>query len=157
MINVIDSFKEVAPVLVVHTEGNHDRNESYMFGKLLEAYYRNDENVGVDALPTTRKYVRLGNNLIGFSHGSEEGKRIYSLMQQERPEDWAYCSTRVWFLGHNHHLACNEENGLEVWTCPSPTGSDTWTSKTGYISQRRVAGFVFNKISGLEEVHFVYV
>ena len=157
MINVIDSFKEVAPVLVVHTEGNHDRNESYMFGKLLEAYYRNDENVGVDALPTTRKYVRLGNNLIGFSHGSEEGKRIYSLMQQERPEDWAYCSTRVWLLRHEHHLVCNEENGVDVWTCPSPTGSDTWTAKTGYISQRRVAGFVFNKISGLEEVHFVYV
>ena len=157
IITVIDSFKEISPVLVVHTEGNHDRDESYMLGRLLEAYYRLDANVEVDALPTTRKYVRLGNNLIGFSHGSEEKDRIYTLMQLERPEDWAQCSTRIWLLGHLHHLMCKENAGVDVWTCPSPVAKDVWTTKNGYISNRRIAGFVFNHDSGLEEVHFIYV
>lgn len=157
IINIIDSFKEIAPVLVIHVEGNHDRDESYMLGKLLEAYYRLDLNVEVDALPSARKYIRLGNNLIGFSHGSEEKDRIYTLMQIERPEDWAECSTRVWLLGHLHHLMCKENAGVDVWTCPSPVAKDAWTARSGYISNRRVAGFVFNSDSGLEEVHFVYV
>jgi hypothetical protein len=157
IINTIDSFKEIAPVMVVHVEGNHDRNESYMLGRLLEAYYRLDENVEVDALPSTRKYIRLGNNLIGFAHGSEEKDRIYTLMQIEQPKNWSECPTRIWLLGHLHHLMCKENAGVEVWTCPSPTAKDEWTAKTGFVSNRRTTGFVFNSDSGLEEVHFVYV
>lgn len=157
IINTIDSFKEIAPVMVVHVEGNHDRNESYMLGRLLEAYYRLDENVEVDALPSTRKYIRLGNNLIGFAHGSEEKDRIYTLMQVEQPKNWSECPTRIWLLGHLHHLMCKENAGVEVWTCPSPTAKDEWTAKNGFVSNRRTTGFVFNSDSGLEEVHFVYV
>lgn len=157
IINTIDSFKEIAPVMVIHVEGNHDRNESYMLGRLLEAYYRLDENVEVDALPSTRKYVRLGNNLIGFAHGSEEKDRIYTLMQVEQPKNWSECPTRIWLLGHLHHLMCKENAGVEVWTCPSPTAKDEWTAKNGFVSNRRTTGFVFNSDSGLEEVHFVYV
>lgn len=157
IINTIDSFKEIAPVMVIHVEGNHDRNESYMLGRLLEAYYRLDENVEVDALPSTRKYIRLGNNLIGFAHGSEEKDRIYTLMQIEQPKNWSECPTRIWLLGHLHHLMCKENAGVEVWTCPSPTAKDEWTAKNGLVSNRRTTGFVFNSDSGLEEVHFVYV
>ena len=157
IINTIDSFKEIAPVMVIHVEGNHDRNESYMLGRLLEAYYRLDENVEVDALPSTRKYIRLGNNLIGFAHGSEEKDRIYTLMQIEQPKNWSECPTRIWLLGHLHHLMCKKNAGVEVWTCPSPTAKDEWTAKNGFVSNRRTTGFVFNSDSGLEEVHFVYV
>ena len=48
-------------------------------------YYKDCDNIKVDSIPHTRKYIEYGCNLIGLTHGNEEGKRLHSLMQYEAP------------------------------------------------------------------------
>ena len=71
IIDAIDRLTSLAPVDVIIVQRNHSRFEELVFGRLLESYFRNDTLVTVDATPRYRKYVKLGNTLVGFTHGSD--------------------------------------------------------------------------------------
>ena len=155
IIDVIDRLTSLAPVDVLLVQGNHCRNEELVFGRLLEAYFRNDTLVSVDATPRYRKYVKLGNTLVGFTHGSDEKERLGSLMQTEAKMGWGLTENHIWITGHLHHLAVKEANGIETWTIPSLTAADAWTAKTGFTSaKRRSCSFLIDDIDGMEEVFF---
>ena len=73
---------------IVLVQGNHDFDTAYYLAVALEMYYKDCDNIKVDSIPHTRKYIEYGCNLIGLTHGNEEGKRLHSLMQYEAPEQW---------------------------------------------------------------------
>ena len=155
IINAIYRLTAIAPVHTIVVQRNHDRTETMFFGRLLEAYFRNDNLVSVDARPTYRKYIKLGTTLVGFTHGSDEKERLASLMQTEVKEDWGLTENHIWITGHLHHLAVKEANGVETWTIPSLTASDAWTAKSGFTSaKRRSCSFLIDEHSGMEEVFF---
>ena len=155
IIDAIDRLTSLAPVDVIIVQRNHYRFEELVFGRLLEAYFRNDTLVTVDATPRYRKYVKLGNTLVGFTHGSDEKERLGSLMQTEAKMGWGLTENHIWITGHLHHLAVKEANGIETWTIPSLTAADAWTAKTGFTSaKRRSCSFLIDDIDGMEEVFF---
>lgn len=158
IINTIDRLTTIAPVDVVMVQRNHRRTEELLLGRLLEAYFRNDYMVTVDATPKYRKYIKLGTTLVGFTHGSDEKERLASLMQTEAKEDWGVTDNHIWITGHLHHLAVKEANGVETWTIPSLTAADAWTAKTGFTSaKRRSCSFLIDNKAGMEEVFFANV
>lgn len=158
VINAIDRLTAIAPVNVIVVQRNHPRFEEMALGRLLEAYFRNDFMVTVDATPKYRKYIKLGATLVGFTHGSDEKERLASLMQTEAKEDWGTTDNHIWITGHLHHLAVKEANGVETWTIPSLTAADAWTAKTGFTSaKRRSCSFLIDNKAGMEEVFFANV
>ena len=153
LIDVINMFADLAPVDVVLVQGNHDETVSLYCACVLEAYFRNDENINVDTLPKLRKYYRYGNNLLGLSHGEYEKDRIYGLMQVEAKEDWGETRYHEWILGHLHSDGVTDKNGVLVRRIPSLTGTDYWHYKQGYtMSEKRSVAFVYDYDEGPKEI-----
>ena len=153
LIEVIDIFAQKAPVEIVLIPGNHDTVISFYAACVLEAYYRNNDNISVDCSPKTRKYCRFGTNLIGLTHGSEEKDRIYGLMQVEAAQDWGQTTTHEWLIGHLHTEGTSEKMGVIVRRIPSLTGTDAWHAKMGYtMSAKRSCAFIYHKDKGLQEI-----
>ena len=155
LIEVINMFSELAPVDVVLVQGNHDETISLYCACVLDAFYRNDENVNVDTSPMLRKYYKYGNTLLGLSHGEYEKNRIYELMQVEAREDWGETWYHEWLLGHLHSEAVTERAGVTVRRIPSLTGTDYWHAKMGFtMSPKRSCAFIYDKYEGLKDVMY---
>lgn len=137
--------------------GNHDPETSYFLARVLAAHFRNDRRVDVDTAPTSRKYVRWGRSLIGWTHGSEEKHQTLPLlMASERPVDWAETAFREWHVGHVHRareerfLAADTFGPVVVRTLESLTGTDAWHYSKGYVLTPRVlTAFLWHREQGL--------
>jgi hypothetical protein len=154
----IENLRSVAPVECMYVAGNHDKMLSYALVYTLNAYFRNTPDVLVDVSPTSRKYVRYGNTLIGFSHGNEEGKRIEKLMQVEASQDWGETKFREWHLGHLHHEEVKEEGGVIIRKLSSITSTDSWHTERGYKGAIRKAQiFIWDKETGKDLTIDIYI
>ena len=103
--------------------------------------------MSLNTSPYPRKYITYGKCLIGYSHGSEEGKRIDVLMQQECPT-WSETLWREWHLGHLHSEHSREIGGIIVRNISSITSRDEWHTTSGYQAIRKAQAFVWDKNSG---------
>jgi len=151
LVAIIDSLKEIAPVDVVVSLGNHDRNSLYHMGELLEAYYRADKNVHIDNSPTPRKYYRYGQNVIQFSHGDKVPiKKLPSIAAVECKE-WSSCGSREIHTGHLHHTEVTETAGCITRIMSTIAGVDGYHSENGYIGNvRRIQSFIWHRDLGLQ-------
>lgn len=157
LIDVIDKLADVAPVKLVGVPGNHGYFEETVMFMILEAYFRNDKRVSTELGPEYRKYHVFGQNLIGFTHGSDLKDKIWAIMQQEVPRSWGVTDHRYFLTGHIHHLKVEERNGIEVWSVPALCNNDRWTSKHGWQSRPRAMCFVFDKNFGMDDIKFLNV
>ena len=160
LIEAIDLLSTVAPVDVILIGGNHSRNTEHYCACVIDAWYRNSDVVTVDSSPTLRKYIRFGNNLLGFAHGSDEKDRIFGLMQVEAAEDWGAkgVNTREWLLAHRHSEAVVEKNGVIARTVPTVSGNDDWLYRVGFTtSKKRSVAYVYDKAGGLVETYYANV
>ena len=149
----IEQFRPIAPVSVMWVPGNHDEMLSYCATVGLFHTYQNSENVYVDIEPTPRKYFQYGENLIGYSHGKGEGRRIFGLMQVEQPEAWGQTTYREWHLGDLHHESAKEDAGIIFRRISTITGADSWHIGKGYVGTvRKAMAFIWDKKNGLELV-----
>jgi len=147
----IEQLRAVAPVEVMYVPGNHDEMLSYCAVVGLYHTYSATDSVTVDISQTTRKYFSYGNNLVGYSHGREEGRRIAGLMQIEVPELWGESKYREWHLGDLHQEGTKEENGIIIRRISSITAADSWHAKKGYVGAvRKASAYVWDKNNGLE-------
>ncbi len=146
-----EQLRQIAPVEVMYVPGNHDKTFSYFAVYTLFARYQDCDDVSVNISPSSRKYVRYGVNLIGFSHG-KEGKRIQHLMQQERAQDWGETIFREWHLGDMHHEEAMEIGGVKIRRIGSLTALDAWHSEKGYMAQRMAQAFIWDKERGRQFV-----
>lgn len=127
-------------VRVMWVKGNHDSLMSQMLCRIMAAEFRKDDRVTVDVSPTSRKYVRYGASLLGYTHGNEcPIKELPLIMARERPKDWAVCRTREWHTGHLHQQMLIEKMGIKVRILPSLAGTDAWHCDRGYIGNDRAA------------------
>lgn len=155
LIEVISMFSEMAPVKVIAVPGNHSYDAETCMFEVIRAYFRNDKKVTLDVNPSYRKYHIFGKNLMGFTHGADEQKRIWSLMSVEVPGYWAMADYRYFFTGHQHHLCVDEDHGIELWTVPAVVSADAWATKSGYIAKPKAMCFIFDKYCGMEETHYI--
>ena len=71
IIEALNMCKQVAPVKGFVIQGNHDRQKTYYMGKVIEAWFRNDENIEIDTRPRLRKYHKQ-ENWVARLYGANE-------------------------------------------------------------------------------------
>jgi len=155
-IAMIEKMKEIAPVKVIVVPGNHDRQTSFVMGKLISAYYRNDENIEVDDSASPYKFHHYGVNLIGLEHGHSVKPiiRLGTLMANECRDVWAQTVYREWHVGDQHRKGSSkpntlEEQGVSIEYLPGLTPPNEWHRLKSYNWQKRAAmSFVWDKHAG---------
>lgn len=160
LIQCIDKLEESfkCKIIIPLVQGNHSTYTEYYAAQYLKAWYRKDENIQVDADPLPRKYYTYGVNLFGFTHNSEEGKRLHSLMQIEQPRMWADTFERTWFTGHLHSEDVTEANGVYIRQAPTLCGTDAWHKKKGFVNPiKRTQAFIYDITDGLLDIGYVII
>lgn len=149
----IEEFVKIAPVEVMWIPGNHDQMLSYAAVIGLYQRYSESPNVTVNTLATPRKYILFGKNLIGYSHGDKEGKRLQGLMQIEVPDLWGKSIFREFHIGHLHTEMTVTNNGIIFRQISSITASDAWHGENGFLgSTRQAQAFIWDKEFGLQAI-----
>ena len=151
----IDMLLEIAPVETMYHPSNHDEMNGYMAAKYIEAWFKNDERVKIDIQPMPRKYKVFGNTLIGYAHGDRiKPAKIASLMAIEAREDWGKTLYKEFHTAHLHsEHSIVEDNGVIIRKVSSPTASDTWHVKMGFLGAvRKAQVFVYDKKYGLTDI-----
>jgi len=149
----IEKLRKIAPVEILWTPGNHDRMLSYAAVVGLAQRYSKTDSVIVDLTATSRKYRLFGKNLIGYSHGEQEGKRLQGLMQIEAPELWGKSIFREFHLGHLHTEMLTTVNGIGFRRIGAITANDAWHTDNGFVGSTRLAqAFIWHKDFGLQAV-----
>jgi hypothetical protein len=155
MVNAIDRLREIAPVTVLMVPGNHDRERLYYLGDSLSGWFSKTPGVHVDNSPTTRKYFRFGQSLLGFTHGNEEKHTSLPLiMATEQPTHWAQTAYREFHVGHfhskrdMHFFPTTETQGIRVRQIPSLCPPDDWHALKGYNGLRAAEAMVWHKDDG---------
>lgn len=155
LIRAVEKLKLEADIVrVIMVPGNHARQTEFMLGRVLHAYYRNDDSVWVDAGPEPYKFFRFGTNLIGLDHGhSINPVKLGGIMAGERKEDWAYTTYREWHLGDQHRKGVSspsmEELGVSIEYLPSLVPWNEWHKIKGFSQQKRAAvAFVYDEDEG---------
>lgn len=144
-------------VRVVMVQGNHDTETVFMFGEILDAWFRHCPTVEIDNSPTQRKYVEYGQNMLLFTHGNEEKHEgLPLIMAQERKEMWGRTKFREVHLGHFHKrketrfIDVDEHKGVCVRILPSLCAAEDWHTSRGYIGNMRSAqAFIWEHETGL--------
>lgn len=122
-----------------------------------------------------RKYVQYGSNLIGFTHGDgAKEKDLPSLMQFEARKEWGESKFGYWYVHHTHHKNrssiglntqklekdhigvtvlqsgknINSDVNIYVETVRTPSPSDAWHSRNGYVNQQAIEAFLHHPTDG---------
>lgn len=148
---------------VVVVPGNHDRLSCFTMGEVLGAEFERHPLVFIDNTPKLRKYVRAGQVLIGYTHGSDEKiKSLPQLMATEARTDWGQTRRHEWHLGHLHKrgtmetVSVNEEMGCVTRYISSLTGTDAWHYSKGYVGNAPAAeAFIWDTAKGHLAGHVV--
>lgn len=147
---IVDRTKSNVEVFCIN--GNHDVQSSFYATMYLSAYYKEHPLVKIDESPKLRKYIEYGNTLIGFSHGSDEGKRIETIMQNEMREAYGRTEYHYFHLGHLHIEKMYQTNdNIEIHNLPSLSGQDAWHYASGYVgAKKKATAFVYDYDDGKE-------
>jgi UDP-2,3-diacylglucosamine pyrophosphatase LpxH len=134
-------------VKVIMVKGNHDEDKITVLGYWLEKLFQGT-NVDVDFTRRQRKYIKFGENLLGFAHGDKEKSKIAQLpliMAQESKQEWGTTTYRKMYLGDLHHgfeyqfLKAKDMPGVEVEYLRSVGTTDTWHEDFGWIGIPKTA------------------
>lgn len=149
----VEQLRKIAPIEILWVPGNHDQMLSYAATVGLAQRYSKTNSVSVDLSASPRKYRLFGKNLIGYSHGEKEGKRVEGLMQIEAPELWGKSLFREFHMGHLHNESSITSNGIIFRRISSITATDSWHSEMGFVgSVRQAQAFIWDKESGLQAI-----
>lgn len=135
--------------------GNHDKQRVYALGCVLTAQYRDIDSVVIDNNHLPRKYFVYGVNLIGFSHGKEDYKRLKSVYQVEMRKYMSQCTNIEFHCGHTHQEKVVEDFGsVIIRTVPSLAENSNWEIEGGYRGNRRAQAFLYQKQQGLLAIEY---
>ena len=148
---------------VIIVPGNHDRLSCFTMGEVLAAEFAHNPKVSIDNTPALRKYIRAGQVLLGYTHGSDEKVRsLPQLMATEARTDWGQTKRHEWHIGHLHRrgtmetVSVNEEMGCITRYISSLTGTDAWHYSKGYVGNAPAAeAFVWDTKKGALLAHVV--
>ncbi|HZK00560.1 MAG TPA: hypothetical protein VFC79_11155 [Tissierellaceae bacterium] len=153
MKHIIDTFLQIAPVKGIYMPANHDTTTSYFLTRCIQEYYRNDDNVIIDDRPNDRKYIKVGNTLIGLTHGKTIGKPIKpeqlpALMSNEAREYWAECDNKEWLTGHLHtlkNIIVKDYQECIVRVMPTILTRNYWADASGYSSVKQMEAYEYDE------------
>lgn len=150
----LDILLTVANVDVIIIPGNHDTEKTYYMGEVLKSWYRTCENISIDNAPTTRKYYRYGNNLIGLCHGKDEPiKDLPLIMAVEAKKDFSETKNWEYQIGHLHQdkrqiLEVADNRTVKTRIMPSLGTLSAYSKHKAYMSVREAIGLMWDKQIG---------
>lgn len=146
-VEVIEMLMPLGNVYVQFNDSNHDRMSGFFLAQTIEAWFRNSD-ITFDVTMRPRKYFQYGVNLVGTSHGESKEADLPLIMATECPEEWATSTKRYWYCHHIHHKKSKEYMGVCVEYLRSPSGTDAWHSRSGYLSNKALEAFVHHVQEG---------
>lgn len=149
-VDVLELLLEVADVQFDFNPSNHDYTNGFFLAQVIEAYFKNCENITFNCSISHRKGYQYFNNLIGTTHG--DGAKMQDLpllMATEYPKEWAATKHRYIYTHHVHHKVAKDFIGLTVESLRSPSGTDSWHHRKGYEhAPKAIEGFLHHKTQG---------
>ncbi len=153
-----------ARVKVLLVPGNHDHTTAFYLAHAVSVWFRNCDRVEVDCAPSTRKYIRYGECLVGYTHGNEEpANRLPGIMAQEQRQAWGETEHHEFRKGHVHQSKTeiattgNTVDGMVIRTLRSLSGRDSWHARKGYGGPRAAECFLMSKTEGFRGMFNVNV
>lgn len=147
MIETIHYLSQFAPIDIIMVRGNHDYNSVFMLGQILEAYFTNFNDITIDN-SLGRKYRKIGNTLVGFSHGDKAIIKNPAIILNEAKKLWVDCKYSEWHIGHFHGLKNTivENLGICIRAFSSLSVNDRWHYEEGYIGNRISASALIHSL-----------
>lgn len=148
-IELLEKLLSFAEVEVVYNPSNHDFTHGFFLMQLIEAHF-NNSSIRFNIDLKHRKAFRYGNNLIGTTHGDgARTEQLPLLLATEFPILWSKTKHRYIYSHHVHHKTSKDFIGCTFETLRSPSGSDSWHTKNGYVGvPRAVEGYIHHKEFG---------
>jgi hypothetical protein len=149
-VDVLEMLLSVADVHFTFNPSNHDYMNGFFLAQVIEAYFKNCENITFDCSIAHRKGFKYHNNLIGTTHGDGAKQDLLPLlMAQEFPIEWSQTKHRYIYTHHVHHKTSKDYIGITVESLRSPSGTDSWHSRNGYQhAPKAVEAFLHCKVNG---------
>jgi len=117
--------------------------------------YRNYPNVLVDASHLSRKFRKIGNNLVLWNHGDMAKQNAYSLIQREARKEFGETKYAEIHSGHFHSQQTVEKDGVIIRYLPTTTPTDVWHYENGYTGNTEsTTSFLWDKNLGLREIWY---
>jgi hypothetical protein len=154
-VKIIEYLVTIADVEVVFCPSNHDFASGFMLADSLASWFHNAKNVTFHTDIVHRKYVQYGSNMLAFDHGDGCKERdTKDLMADEQPVMWSKTKFRYAYKHHLHHKRKSHFQGgrdyigVTVEYLRSPSGTDAWHDRNGYVSPKAIEGFIHSKNRG---------
>ena len=146
---LLESLLPIADVHCMFNPSNHDFMSGFMLADSLASWFRNSKNITFNTDMNHRKYFTYGKSLIGTTHGDgAKEKDLIKLMAEESPHEWADTKYRYWYCHHIHHKKAIEDIGGTIEYLRSPSASDAWHHRNGYVASKAVDAFIHSKEHG---------
>jgi len=158
MVWMITELSIISKIEVVNLYGNHDKLTSYTLSKVIETYFRNDDNVEVDATQGVIKFRKFGISSVGFVHGDMPKNNIYDTFQKEGRKLFGETVYSEIHVAHLHHEIALEKGGVITRWVPSITSPDEYHVNNGYTGAKQgVQCFLWDLDNGLESIWMIPV
>ncbi len=156
MTRTIEKLASHYNVSLVQIGGNHDTSTSYYLGLYLKAWFRNNERVEINCLPSHRKYESFGNTLVGFTHGdSMKLADLPLVMMRENQEVISQYKWLEFITGHLHQEKQIELKGIKVRVSPALCPPDSWHDKNNFSFNIQTSqGLLYSRHDGLEAIFY---
>ena len=145
-VEVLETLLTIADVHYIHNISNHDVANGYFLSQVMEAWFRNCENITFDIDIKHRKYFKYGKCLIGSTHGDGAKEALLpGLMAHEASKYWANTKYRTFFCHHIHHRVAKDYIGVSIQYVRSASGTDRWHGTHGFTgAPKAIEGFLFH-------------
>lgn len=149
-VDILEILITVADVHFCFNPSNHDYASGFFLSQVIEAYFKNCDNISFDSTIAHRKYFKYFKNLIGTTHG--DGAKMTDLpmlMATEVPREWSETEHRYVYVHHLHHKWSKDVFSVCVEGLRSPSGTDSWHHRNGFEhAPKAVEGFLHCKENG---------
>jgi len=148
-VEILEMLLPIADVHFTFNPSNHDYMSGFFLADVIQTWFKDSKNITFDCSISHRKGFLYGKNLIGTTHGDGAKQQdLPLLMAAEFPLEWSQSKHRYVYTHHIHHKSAKDYVGITVESLRSPSGSDSWHHKKGYLSIKAVEGFIHHKEFG---------
>lgn len=156
MITVIDLCRQVAPVVGLQEQGNHDAVTGAAVALMCQAWYRECDDVTIivpecGGVWTAHEW----HDIVLFGHHGHKRNptRVAETVAGMYPRQWGRARYRYVMMGHRHHTQrypLGHAGGVEILQTSSPSPGTEYEHDQGYVDDARILeSFVFQRGHGL--------
>lgn len=142
---VAEALRRHDSVDLLVAEGNHDMAGSVWLRQLLEVLYENEPRLRVIDGELPYYAIRLGRTMLGWHHGHlRKPDQLPAIFAAQFAETWGLTTRRYIHTGHLHHVYEREHHGCHVIQHPTLAARDSFSARSGYISDRSITSITYH-------------